>query len=491
VRCIVYARFSTERQTEASIEDQLRVCREFIAAKGWTAIAEHSDHGISGAALGNRPGARAALEQLRAGEALVVNDLSRLSRSQDLAPLLARLRHRGARVIGVQDGFDSDMRTARMQAGLSGIMSEEFRALVADRTHSALEQRARDGRPTGGKAFEDPDLVREIFARFAAGEPLRAIASDLNRRGIASPGASWKERGRARGKWLVSALHAILHNERYIGRLVWNRSQWVKDPDTGKRLRRERPRHEWVIREIPPLVDLETWNLAQARFRTNTGSGGVTKYLLSGILTCGVCSGKLIIVGGNGVTAYYGCATHKQGGPHACTNSALARRAVAEDRLLEPVMSQLLAPDISAEGIAEMRRERAAMEREKPAGDNQVAELERLVREGILDPDIAAPALTEARRRAQEQRDSAADGLPWPSAAAYRAAVLEMRDLLTGSDVGAARELLREIVGEIRCVPEDGHLVAELTARRVMLGTGTGGVRWNGSGGVLRIHLTR
>lgn len=86
-------------------------------------------------------------------DVLVVVDLSRLSRSQDLAPLLSRFRHRGVRVIGVRDGFDSEARTARMQAGLSGLMSEEFRAMIADRTHAALESRAKGRRPTGGRAY--------------------------------------------------------------------------------------------------------------------------------------------------------------------------------------------------------------------------------------------------------------------------------------------------------------------------------------------------
>src|SRR5690606_15225566 len=132
-------------------------------------------------------------------DVLLVMDLSRLSRSQDLPGMLLRLRHRGVRVIGVQDGFDSESRTARMQAGLSGIMSEEFRTMIADRTRSALEMRATDGRPTGGKAYDDPAIVREIFQRFADGESLRSIANDLNRRGVPSPGAGWKPRARPRG----------------------------------------------------------------------------------------------------------------------------------------------------------------------------------------------------------------------------------------------------------------------------------------------------
>jgi site-specific DNA recombinase len=170
-----------ERQSEASIADQYRVCRQFAEQRGWTVVAEHSDEAISGAALGNRPGAQRALAEARSGDVLLIMDLTRLARSQDVAPMITRLRHRGVRVMGAQDGFDSDTRHARMQAGLSGIMSEEFRLMVSDRTRSALELRARTGQPTGGKAYEDPEIVREIFKRFADGESMKTIASDLNR----------------------------------------------------------------------------------------------------------------------------------------------------------------------------------------------------------------------------------------------------------------------------------------------------------------------
>src|ERR1700694_1857413 len=221
-------------QSESSIDDQHRVCRDYAAKLGWGIHAEFSDVGISGAAFGNRPGVQKALGAVQSGDVLLVCDLSRLSRSSDLSPALDRLRHRGARCVGVQDGYDSESRQGRLQAGLSGLMSSEFRAMISDRVHSALEFRARDGRATGGKPFGDAELVKEIFQRFAAGESLKKIASDLNARDIPSPGARWKARSNPRGKWLVSALHALLHNEVYIGRKIWKKNQFVKDPDTGQ-----------------------------------------------------------------------------------------------------------------------------------------------------------------------------------------------------------------------------------------------------------------
>ncbi len=467
---VIYARFSTEMQSETSIADQLRVCRDYAAAHGWRVASEHADRGISGIALGNRPGARDALAA--AVDVLLVIDLSRLSRSQDLAPLLSRLRHRGVRVIGVQDGYDSDSRTARMQAGLSGIVSEEFRAMVADRTRSALEMRAREGKPTGGKLYGDADIVREIFRRFADGETMRAIANDLNVRGIPSPGKEWKARARTRGQWFVSAIHAMLRNERYIGRLVWNRSRWVKNPDTGKRERRERPESEWVVTECEPFVDRDTWDRAHARFGAGGGGrGGKPRYMLSGLLVCGLCGGKLIVVGGS--QRRYVCGTHHGAGAHACSNRAGIPRRLAEDALLEHVRQRMLSPDAVADGVKMLREERASAEVVAPAPvEREVVELERLVREGVLSREVAAPALAEARRRVLAAR-TVETGLPWPSERLWRETVANMRDVLQGEDVAAARDVLRGLLGDVRCTPAGDHVVAQIADRRIKL-TGTG-----------------
>lgn len=485
MKATIYARFSTERQSESSIADQFAICREYAKAKGLTITDEFSDDGISGAALGNRPGAQAAIGSAMPGSVLLVSDLSRLSRSQDLAPLLSRLRHRGVRIIGVQDGYDSDSRTARMQAGLSGIMSEEFRAMVADRTRSALKQRAIEGRPTGGKAYDNVPVVREIFARFADGESMKAIANDLNGRNVPSPGAGWKARARPRGRWLVSALHSLLRNELYIGRVIWNRSQWVKDPDTGKRTRRERPESEWVVTECEAIIDADTWQRVQARFRSRGGRGGARRYLLSGILECAVCGSKMIVVGGS--QHRYVCGTNHAGGEHACENKLTVPRVVAEREILATIEERMLSPAAVAAGVKMLRAERAQAERQLPRADTrELDELNRLVREGVLSAAVVAPAIAEAKRRAA--RAQIAD-LPWPTEKAWRAAVSNMREILTGDDVNTAREALFELLGPVRCQPAGDHVVAEVTAQRVWLATGTGSVDRLVAGARYFIHL--
>ena len=54
LRAATYARYSTERQHDRSIEDQTRNCRDRAAREGWTVVAEYADRGISGA-TSNRP----------------------------------------------------------------------------------------------------------------------------------------------------------------------------------------------------------------------------------------------------------------------------------------------------------------------------------------------------------------------------------------------------------------------------------------------------
>ena len=509
MRAISYARYSTEHQTESTIVDQLRRCRDYAESRGWTVASEYTDEGISGAAIGNRPGVQRALAELNSGDVLLVVDTTRLSRSQDLAPLLSRLRHRGVRVIGVLDGFDSESRTARMQAGLSGIMSEEFRAQIASRTHSALDMRARQGKATGGKCYgyskageiieSEAAIVREVFERVARGESRKSIAADLNRRGVPSPGATWerKER-RSDGMWLVSTLHAMLENDRYIGRVVWNRSIWRRDPDSGRRQRIERPESEWIVSEGPEIVDRGTWEkvkgVARPRQFHKGSRGGGPKYLLSGVLVCGECGGKMIAAGSRG--SHYYCGTHRHGGEVACSMSVGVRRDVAEQKLLDPIQKQLLsdeAVELAVSMISKWRREERA-ELARPAEledlDRRLARLESQVQAGTLDREDIAPsvaAIAERRRALLAQSWRKANGKEAidrdGAAAAYRRAVEDMREALRGP-ISRARAAVYAILGDVICRPEGSYLVADVGLNAAPLWQAAG-IDQNGSGGAL------
>jgi site-specific DNA recombinase len=409
MRACVYSRFSTDRQNESSIADQVRVCTEYAARQGWQIVERYDDQGISGTALGNRPGVLRMREAAlaRRFDALLVADLSRLARSEDLPPLIHRFRFQGVRVIGVQDGFDSQARTARMQAGMASIMGAEFVEMVRARTYAALESRAKERRPTGGRAFgyrdnaiveSEAEIVRGIFERYARGASCKAIAADLNERGIASPGATWRREIRRRAGWMESAVRAILLNERYAGIVHWNVSEWLKDPDSGRRHRRMRPRSEWITHCDAQLriVSEDLWQRVTARRerraraigeRVKRGiaepsarcTGRAPKYVFSTLLQCGQCSANFVMVD----KAFYGCSSFKHGGAAACTNNLRIKRTLIQDGLVRGIRTDLLAPEVVAEVERRYaKRMRGEAQQRKPGETiRRIAELETRTRD--------------------------------------------------------------------------------------------------------------
>ena len=438
MKAALYSRFSTDRQNESSIADQVRICSEYVERQGWTVVERFEDQGISGAALGNRPGVLRLQEGAlaRRFDVIVVTDLTRLSRSQgDLSKMIDRLTVKGIRVIGVQDGYDSARRGHKLQAGLSGIIGEAFREMVKDRTYAALESRAKAGRPTGGRAYGYRDskidrgeafIVLEIFGKFADGISARSIAADLNARRIPSPGASWKRSQRRADGWMGSGIRVIARNERYRGVVHWNTSEWRKDPDTGKRKRVMRPRSEWIssVDESLRIVSDELWDRTQRRMRpakegARIRSGGKPKFLLSGLLVCDTCGAHYVITDQRS----YGCSSFHDG--RACSNGVRVRRDRAEVVLLDPIRKDLLSPERVERMAKEMRaayvehlRVLQMREAERPQELQELtARIERLrarLNRGDPDmtPDEIQAAIERAEAKARELRGLEASSMP-------------------------------------------------------------------------------
>ena len=83
------------------------------------------------------------------------------------------------------------------------------------------------------------------------------------------PGPSGKGWGPStiNGNWRRGT--GILNNELYIGRLVWNRLAYVKNPDTGKRVSRLNTKSALIITDVPELriIDQDLWERVKERQR--------------------------------------------------------------------------------------------------------------------------------------------------------------------------------------------------------------------------------
>jgi DNA invertase Pin-like site-specific DNA recombinase len=397
----IYARYSTDMQKPASIEDQISICEEQIRAAGGTTVQIYTDAAISGGSMKNRPGLQALLAEASQGrfDTVIAEALDRLSRDQeDIAGIYKRLQYADIQLTTLAEGVVSEL-----HIGLKGTMNALFLKDLAQKTRRGLRGRVEQGLSGGGNSYGylvvrrlladgtaatgerviDPaqvNIVQRIFAEYIAGRSARKIAASLNQDAIPSP------RG---GAWNASTIHGsrqrrngILNNEMYVGRLVWNRQRFVKNPDTGKRQSRLNPVEEWVTTDVPELqiIDPATWERAQtlkSRYASHAGNKRQTKKrLLTGLLKCGCCGGNMTIARKD---RYY-CAARREKG--TCDAAFGIAADAVENRVLDGlrrilVGNEALVAEFTTELKAELGRLKKARQSTQRNFTKELADVER------------------------------------------------------------------------------------------------------------------
>jgi site-specific DNA recombinase len=376
MRAVIYARYSSDLQRDASIEDQLSLCSARAEREGWTIVRSYTDRAASGADVMNRTGIKTLLADAKARQFDIVlsEALDRVSRDQeDIAAIYKRLRHYDISVVTLAEG-----KVDELHIGLKGTMNALFLKDLASKIRRGQRGRIMSGFSAGGLSYgykvvrelddegnfirgkrsvndEEAAVVRRIFTEYASGKSPRRIAAELNADRIPSPrGGQWNastingHRGRRNG---------ILQNELYKGLLIHNRVRMVKDPDTGRRISRVNHQGEWVSIEVPELriVSDELWGSVQQTRRGYRGQAAQNcrrpKRLLSGLLTCGECGGAFTLVR----PGKYGCSTHREKG--TCTNASQISVNQLEGRVLAGIKMRLLDPELLAEFVHEFHSE--------------------------------------------------------------------------------------------------------------------------------------
>lgn len=419
--CSIYARYSTLMQDSRSIDDQERRCRAFAASRGMHVVEVYSDAAESGSHL-ERPGLQRLLTDARSRGAfrtVLVDDLSRLSRDQgDSWNIVFRdLADRDVVLIDVTTGMASTDPSARTMFAAVGMGNDQFLQLVRKETHRGLEGRALAGFWAGGRCYgfatveeaNPPDAehprkrpivdaaqaptVRRVFELFANGVALKKIADTLNVEGVGAPNDGGRGNKVGRG-WGHTTIRAMLLNERYIGRSIWNQHKWLHASGKKNRRRVKRPESEWVRLDRPELaiVDRELWDAVQAKFtrRAKAGAGrpagtgtSTRKPLVSGLMRCGVCGGSMTVVGATtkaGVSyARFGCTAHFSRGAAICANAWTVSEKKITGALLGALKDTLSHPEVIARFVDQAQRRIAALAKQTPGPADDV---ERRVREG-------------------------------------------------------------------------------------------------------------
>ena len=151
MRAVIYARHSSDLQSPASIEDQVRLCRERIEQENGTVVEIYADYSISGGNIRNRPRMQALLSAAKTGRFnyVVAEALDGISRDQeDVAAIYKRLLHSDVRLLTQAEGEISEL-----HVGLKGTMNALFLKDLAQKTRRGQRGRIEAGKIPGGKSY--------------------------------------------------------------------------------------------------------------------------------------------------------------------------------------------------------------------------------------------------------------------------------------------------------------------------------------------------
>lgn len=384
VRAAIYARYSSELQRPTSIEDQIRKCRQAAEQNGWVVLAEHirSDSEISGATLAPRAGLLSLISEVkkrpRPFDVIVIDDTSRFGRNlTDVLLVSDLIKCHDAFLYFVSQGLNSKDKNFRLLLIMNGMIDEQYLAGISEKVHRGQEGRVLNGLLPAGRCYgyrnvpiedhsrrgeygraavigvqqeiveEEAMVIRHIFQMRSEGYTMKSIAIALNSEGIPPP----SQRDGCILDWSPGCIPKLFHQTKYRGQIIWNKTHRVRNPETGKKHDKPRPPEEWVIVEAPELriVSEELWDKVH-----NTGKkqpeelmargrpGGLRKakphhhYLFSGLLICGDCGGRMVLVQVNGDNAKYGCVNHHH--KHSCSNHLIIRHLRLEEQLVNRIV---------------------------------------------------------------------------------------------------------------------------------------------------------
>ena len=333
MNAVIYARFSSSAQREASIEQQINVCLAFAEREGYNVIQTYSDRALTGR-TDRRPQFLQMIKDARKGRfcAIIVYALDRFSRDKyDSARYKHELRQNGVRVVSATEPISDNPSGILIESVFEGL-AQYYSAELAQKIRRGYEDNAKKCLASGSVPFgfrrspdghyeimpEEAEIVQEIFRRVGSGETYADICRDLNARGIKTRhGAAWNR----------SSFNTILRNQRYIGTFV---SKYHVQEDA-----------------IPQIVDKDLFYKVQTVSHTKHGPRRTPNgyYSLTGKLFCGLCGEAMTGTSGTSksgkLSYYYTCKGHRA---HQCDQRSYPRDAL-EDTICRAIWDDVLSDD--------------------------------------------------------------------------------------------------------------------------------------------------
>jgi site-specific DNA recombinase len=398
-KAAILARVSTPSQLRGGygIPVQLEAGRAYAESAGFSVTGEFVDQ-VSGASE-TREAFFRLLSEAELYEVVIIYDLTRLGRSEELSHRFLRLmQEAGLEVHSVKRGLIS----ADIQTGIEVALSAEERRKTVERTQLGLIAEARAGKlpnglslfgfhniPGQNRAIIDPaaaPTVRRVFALAGQGLSYRAIARDMMQEGLKTPLGS--------SQWFQHTVRRIVCNPAYKGEFVWIHK-------TAGR---------FVI-PVPPIVSPEVWQAAQ---RSKRGPPVRVPLPLSGRLRCGRCghamSVRKVMRDGEPVYFYYRCGSISR--PSGACGAGLARRDKIESQAEAELRRVLSSPELLREMLAS-DKDRSEHDQRRLDGLSERAERVTEMRlDGLISRDKAREMMAEIDAERQALLKDATPDLP-------------------------------------------------------------------------------
>ena len=368
--CVVYARYSSAVQNDASIEQQVAECREYAAAHDLKISEIYADRAISGRS-DRRPEFQKMIRHAESGRFQIVLTYksNRIARNMlDALRYEERLEKAGVKLVYCKENF-GDNAAGRMALRMMMSLNEFYSENMAEDITRGMKDRARQCKvmgtiPFGYKRGEDgcyaideskAEIVREIFRRYAENETQASIAEDLNNRRI------FTQQNRPWGK---NSFHTVLTNERYIG--------VYKFADIR------------IENGMPAIIDRSLFEIVQEKVGRRKEVAGrrreSTEYLLTGKAFCAKCGAPMVGVSGTGkggsLYYYYVCKNRQE--HHNCKKENV-RKAVAERQIALRLKTIVLKPEVMEWMIDNVLRfqEEAKKQSDLASYQNRLVEVRR------------------------------------------------------------------------------------------------------------------
>lgn len=339
--CVIYARYSSNNQTEQSIEGQIRVCREYAQRNNLAVAGTYIDRALTGT-NDNREQFQKMLKDSdkKAWDYVLCYKLDRFSRNKyEMAIHRKHLKDNGVKILSAMENIPDSPEGILLESLLEG-MNQYYSEELSQKTKRGLRETRIKGNYMGGpinygysikhenigdqiaakvviNETEAPILLH-IFEAYAAGNRIPDIVRELDDRGIRNRG----------NPFTVNSIYFMLQQEKYTGVYNFN--------------------GETFTHIYPAIIPKELFQIVRKRVDKNkTGKHVVgVDYILMGKCFCGYCGHKLRSAAGTTtdgtILRYYRCPYSKK--DPDCHNKSV-RKEVLEQIVIDALTNEITKPE--------------------------------------------------------------------------------------------------------------------------------------------------